>query len=380
MPRRTINNGWHGLAAACPCVLRPNAVAMLAVCASAWISGCQSQKPESAAPTDAVTKTASDGPVTLSLTATRTDFDYTSHAEVQIEAKAKQGGNVHLEDYRDTLREAELTFEIRVVDARRNRSEPDPDGTVIETARYTLAFVLPGEYELPPASASFSADSTPGAELRRVSTEGISILARDPANRQVTQEEMATITVLDPKELPTLLSRWWWFIPIAAATLAVVLLLTVPRLRRWLRRRLLERPKPTPPPIPADIWARQQLVALMEEHLLDRGLLQEFHYRISYIVRGYIERRYGVTASEMTTEEFLSAAIADARFGPDITVELQRFLAACDLVKYARHEPSTDESSGALSAAESFVERTRGHGPDPTAPAISPHGDQERSE
>ena len=56
------------------------------------------------------------------------------------------------------------------------------------------------------------------------------------------------------------------------------------------------------------------LPALVTEDLIARGLIQEFHYRTSGIVRGYIERRFGVSAPEMTTEEFLTAAAADARF------------------------------------------------------------------
>ena len=75
-------------------------------------------------------------------------------------------------------------------------------------------------------------------------------------------------------------------------------------------------------------------------------------------MRGYIERRYTVSAGEMTTEEFLVAAVADARFGQATTDELKRFMTACDLVKYARHTPTSAESDDAYRAATEFVERT----------------------
>ena len=61
----------------------------------------------------------------------------------------------------------------------------------------------------------------------------------------------------------------------------------------------------------------------------------------------------------MTTEEFLAAALHDARFGQTITDELDRFLGACDLVKYARHDPGHDECDAVLKAAGDFVEKTR---------------------
>jgi len=110
--------------------------------------------------------------------------------------------------------------------------------------------------------------------------------------------------------------------------------------------------------IPADVWARRLIAALIAENLLERGAAQEFHYRVSYILRGYIERRFDVSAGEMTTEEFLNAIVSDRRFGSDVTTELHPFMIACDLVKYARHQPTPEESMTALRATEAFVERT----------------------
>jgi hypothetical protein len=61
----------------------------------------------------------------------------------------------------------------------------------------------------------------------------------------------------------------------------------------------------------------------------------------------------------MTTEEFLAATAGDFRFAADSASELQAFLAACDLVKYARHRPATGEWNDLLRTAAQFVERTR---------------------
>ena len=80
-------------------------------------------------------------------------------------------------------------------------------------------------------------------------------------------------------------------------------------------------------------------------------------------MRGYIERRFDVSAPEMTTEEFLAAAACDSRFGSGTTDELKRFLTACDLVKYACHLPATVEADAALNAAADFVEHTRAREP-----------------
>ncbi len=50
------------------------------------------------------------------------------------------------------------------------------------------------------------------------------------------------------------------------------------------------------------------LGALAAEGLIERGQIQSFHYRISDIVRGYVERRFTVAAPEMTTEECLASS------------------------------------------------------------------------
>jgi len=98
---------------------------------------------------------------------------------------------------------------------------------------------------------------------------------------------------------------------------------------------------------------------LIGENLIATGRVQEFYYRISDVVRGYVERRFGVSAPEMTTEEFLATAASDGRFGERNTAELNQFLNACDLVKYARRIPGPDEADAVLRAAGGFVERTR---------------------
>jgi hypothetical protein len=143
----------------------------------------------------------------------------------------------------------------------------------------------------------------------------------------------------------------WWLavIPAGLAVAAAFLLL-----RRKARDAAL-----TIAVLPAHEWARRQIAALIGDDLIGKGQVQGFYYRISAIVRGYIERRYGVCAPEMTTEEFLAATAGDFRFAAGPATELQAFMAACDLVKYARHRPASGEWNDLLRTAAEFVERTR---------------------
>lgn len=111
--------------------------------------------------------------------------------------------------------------------------------------------------------------------------------------------------------------------------------------------------------VPAHEWANRQLSELIAENLIDKRRVQEFYYRVSGIVRGYIERRFHLSAPDMTTEEFLASTVRDQRFGAGTTQELNGFLVACDMVKYACHSPQDEEADNAIQAARDFVEKTR---------------------
>ena len=63
-------------------------------------------------------------------------------------------------------------------------------------------------------------------------------------------------------------------------------------------------------------------------------------------------------APEMTTEEFLAATARGGALEPAHRTLLGGFLVESDLVKFARHVPSVDDSDRAFVAAERFVADT----------------------
>ena len=310
---------------------------------------------------EGVSRTAGKGPVSLTLgvSPARAVFSWETQVVVTIEVLAESGVAVEVDDYELALREGDRPFEYRVVGSKKTLAEPIPGGRLRWSYRYELEFFLPGQYELPPASVSFvdlrDAEAGSGAESAgkadELETEPITIVMAVPQDASLTAEELEKIPTMRPIELPRLWPTWWWLVLVFALALLVAIMLVVRRRRTRRAQRAVV--------IPAHEWALAQLAALVAEGLIEKGLVQEFYYRISGIVRGYVERRFSVLAPEMTTEEFLTAAATDRRFGEAVTLELERFLTACDLVKYARHEPARAECDAVLEAAGGFVERTR---------------------
>ncbi|MFT7617221.1 MAG: hypothetical protein ACI97A_000855 [Planctomycetota bacterium] len=111
------------------------------------------------------------------------------------------------------------------------------------------------------------------------------------------------------------------------------------------------------PVLSAEEVATKELDHLETLQLLEQGEVKEFYYRLTAIIRRYIELRFEIMASEQTTEEFLSSMKLDQRLSANEKDVLQQFLSTADLVRYALHEPPTSEVAAALAMARSFVDR-----------------------
>ncbi len=124
----------------------------------------------------------------------------------------------------------------------------------------------------------------------------------------------------------------------------------------WLARRSSESPAPARP---AHEVALDALARLRERGLHERGHMKPFYVELSGILRRYIEARLGLHAPEQTTEEFLR----DARGCIELTTRdvelLERFLAHCDMVKFAALEVGREQAESSLRTVEDFIERTR---------------------
>lgn len=338
------------------------AALLVGASAALFAGGCAREERDKAqAAADPVSVSAEDGPVQLTLSVSPAELPFDQRATVTIHAQADASVTLELRSYEELIREAGKQFEFRAV--RRERSDAVPTGGKLNwTQLFDLEFFLPGNYELPGAALTYFSTAaappqatdaqTAPAEAKSLATEPLQIKAVETAVAQIPPEELKNIKTLPPVELTEAWRRWWIAAPLAAMLLLAALLVV---------RRSRTRDATVEPPVPADVWARRQLAELIADDLLARRLAQEFHYRISDILRGYIERRFGVHAREMTTEEFLSAASRDPRLAAQVAADLNRFLTECDLVKYARFETDATHGESLLQIVSAFVERTRPH-------------------
>ena len=101
--------------------------------------------------------------------------------------------------------------------------------------------------------------------------------------------------------------------------------------------------------------ALYELDKLLKKGLPGRGFYKDFYVELTMVVRRYIERRYGVRAPNLTTDEFLLAAGADPAFPQTSIAELKAFLESADLVKFAGLEATPEMADGATGKARNYL-------------------------
>jgi hypothetical protein len=150
---------------------------------------------------------------------------------------------------------------------------------------------------------------------------------------------------------------WQDYIP---EMVAVALLLLAAVLWFFVSRMKSKKELPPPPPviIPPHEIAFGKLKELREAKLWQQGRVKEFHSQLTYIVREYLEKRYGVQALEQTTDEILGQ-MKTFRLASDLTPKMTTLLQTADLVKFAKAEPPADYHDNALALGEEFVRATK---------------------
>jgi hypothetical protein len=108
---------------------------------------------------------------------------------------------------------------------------------------------------------------------------------------------------------------------------------------------------------PSYITALNNLHELEEEKLWQKGLVKEYHSRITEIIRRYFEERFYLPALELTTTEAMSRLNA-RQDTSEILETTEEFLNNADLVKFAKYSPVPDLNSEMMKQAYQIVEKT----------------------
>jgi hypothetical protein len=222
-----------------------------------------------------------------------------------------------------------------------------PDGRVRETRVLRVARYQMGESRIPAFEAIFIDAS--GKE-GRVATAPVSFTV----GSVLAEGDNQPADIKNPAVMPE--RPIWPWVLLAAAVAAVAAAWA------WRRRRARRAAPGTAtearPARPAHEVAYAELERLLSAGLLEKGRIKEFYIELAEIVKRYFEARFGVDTFERTSAEILEA-LRLARLptkGLALTTDV---FASCDLVKFAKYAPSSEETRVAVERAYRLVDETR---------------------
>jgi hypothetical protein len=97
-----------------------------------------------------------------------------------------------------------------------------------------------------------------------------------------------------------------------------------------------------------------ELDRLLKKGLPGRGRYKDFYVELTMVVRRYVQRKYGIRAPHLTTEEFLrECGASEGRVGD--TGALRRFLESSDMVKFAGVEATPEMADEATDSARNYL-------------------------
>lgn len=127
----------------------------------------------------------------------------------------------------------------------------------------------------------------------------------------------------------------------------------------WILRRYQpQKQEIITPPRPAHEIAYERLSKLMANQLVEKGLMKQYHFELSEIIREYLGNRFLFDSVELTTTELKDHLNSKMIFDRTKQPLVDNFLDDTDLVKFARYMPPPTAVEEITTAAFAIIDQT----------------------
>jgi hypothetical protein len=109
---------------------------------------------------------------------------------------------------------------------------------------------------------------------------------------------------------------------------------------------------------PPHVIALYELRALEQQQLWQKGMIKEYHSKITEIIRRYFQDQFYLPALELTTSEVMQY-LKQVRRAEVIIETTFDFLSNADLVKFAKFKPMASINEEMMKQATEIVEKTK---------------------
>ena len=164
--------------------------------------------------------------------------------------------------------------------------------------------------------------------------------------------DSADIAPLKPPQRTGSRPLLWLWITVGAV------LLTAGSIVAWCFLRKRRAGPAAPPPKPPYEEALAALAALDAKKYLQKGMIREYVFELSDILKRYIERTFTVNAAEFTTEEML-AWLSISPLDKERRASMEWFFRNTDPVKFAKFLPDQATLDRFGTEARAFLEATK---------------------
>lgn len=284
------------------------------------------------------------GPLTAHVRVDKAKINIAQTLTLQLEAVIEPGYELQMPTVDKVLEN------FGIVDWDNLGDKLDENNNVVKRYRYRLEPFLSGTYPIPAFTFEFYDVNNLEDRKYELTTEPIEIEIASLLGEQRAELKIADIEGV--VEMPAKTSYWWlWILSIIVIVSAAVV--TLFYFRRKRTKEIIRIFKP------AHEIAYSRLRALVERKLVEAGKIKEFYEQISDILRHYIEHRFEMHAPERTTEEFLAELPATNVLSQADQERLAEFMKHCDLVKFAKYSPTTEQIQKTFDLVKDFIETTK---------------------
>jgi hypothetical protein len=246
----------------------------------------------------------------------------------------------------------EVLKQFKIQNAKEQSETMSGNNKPLKVYHYDLEPLEVGQCEIPSLTFTFVPKDPQQQGLNQ------STLVTEPLWIEVTTSlpvDMQDITIEDIEDVVEMKDRyhWAWFL-VGPIVLVIIVTATIALLCK--KKTIVETKRIYKS---AHQIAFEMLKTIADEKMIEQGQIKLFYEKLSGCLRQYIENRFQLRAPEQTTEEFLENLKTSSVLQLEYKQELQKFLEHCDLVKFARYQPSNEQINESLTIAEQFVEKTK---------------------
>jgi len=283
------------------------------------------------------------GPLTVHVRVDKAKATIAETILLELEATVEEGFEVIMPKVDKVLEN------FGIVDWNNPGNKLDKNNNIRSTYRYRIEPFLSGTYALPAFTFEFHDVGGPEDNRHELTTEPIDIEVTSLLGEQRAELKIAGIEgVVNVSAEPSY--RWIWLLVLVGIAASIIF---------WFHRRGRQVRELVRIFKPAHEIAYDRLRILIEQDLVKAGKIKEFYECISDILRHYIEHRFNLRAPERTTEEFLVELTPANVPGKPDRERLAEFLQHCDLVKFARYNPTAGQIQKTFDLVKDFIKTTK---------------------